>query len=369
MIENGIGMYDYVPKVVSPPGDTLLETIEALGMTQLELSQRMGRPAKTINEIINGKTAITPETALQLERVLGVPAHFWRNREEQYQQYLLAQKDEAELAKCGDWLEEIPFRHLAERGWLKDGASDVERVKSGLEYFGVASVGAWRSTWGSPAAAYRQSPAFEADPGAVAAWLRKGEIEARAIECSPYRKQEFTEVLQKTRSLTVEQQEVFIPKMQSLCAQAGVAVVFVPELPRCRASGAARWLNRGKALVQLSLRYKTNDHLWFTFFHEAAHVLCGDRSCTFIDEFGSRDLASEEEVHADRFAADILIPPAEYRRFTKAAQGGLISRKDVLGFAKSIDVAPGIVVGRLQHDNLLPYTHLNSLKVQLKWTT
>ena len=153
----------------------------------------------------------------------------------------------------------------------------------------------------------------------MAAWLRKGEIEAREIECSPYRKKTFAAVLQKIRSLTVEGQEVFIPKMQSLCAQAGVAVVFVPELPKCRASGAARWLNRGKALVQLSFRYKTNDHLWFTFFHEAAHVLRGDRNRTFIDEFGSRDLASEEE-YADRFAADIR-PPAGYRRFTDATQG------------------------------------------------
>jgi len=190
-------MLDYVPSVVSPPGDTLLETIEALGMTQLELSQRMGRPVKTINEIINGKTAITPETALQLERVLGVPAHFWRNREEQYQQYLLAQKDEAELAKCGDWLEEIPFRHLVERGWARDGANDAERVKSGLEYFGVASVDAWRSTWGSPAAAYRRSPAFEANPGAVAAWLRKGEMEARAMECSPIGRRRLLRSLRK----------------------------------------------------------------------------------------------------------------------------------------------------------------------------
>ncbi len=71
-------------------------------MTQSELAQCMGRRVKTINEITNGRTAITPETALQLERALGIPAYFWRNREEQYRQYLLAQKDEAKLAECGD---------------------------------------------------------------------------------------------------------------------------------------------------------------------------------------------------------------------------------------------------------------------------
>lgn len=369
LTEKCIGMYEYVPDVVSPPGSTLLETIEALGMTQAELARRMGRPVKTINEIINGKTAITPETALQLERVLGIPAHFWRNREEQYQQYLLAQRDEKERAEYSYWLEEIPFRYLVTSGWVKDGANDAERVRLGLEYFGVASVDAWRSTWGSPTAVYRRSPVFEAKPGAVAAWLRKGEIEARTIECSPYRKKAFASALQDIRLLTVEQPEVFIPKMQSLCAQTGVAVVFVPEVPESRASGAARWLNRQKALIQLSFRYKTDDQLWFTFFHEAAHVLGGYQSSAFIDNFEPNDLASEVELEADRFAADILVPPTEYRKFTEGIQGGRISRNKVSAFAKSIGVAPGIVVGRLQHDGLLPYTHLNGLKVRLKWPT
>ncbi|HPQ03365.1 MAG TPA: ImmA/IrrE family metallo-endopeptidase, partial [Bacillota bacterium] len=131
----------------------------------------------------------------------------------------------------------------------------------------------------------------------------------------------------------------------------------------------ARWLNRQKALIQLSFRYKTDDQLWFTFFHEAAHVLGGYQSSAFIDNFEPNDLASEVELEADRFAADILVPPTEYRKFTEGIQGGRISRNKVSAFAKSIGVAPGIVVGRLQHDGLLPYTHLNGLKVRLKWPT
>ena len=79
-----MGQNQYMPDNVSPPGDTLLETIETLGISQSELAERMGRPKKTINEIIKGKTAVTPDTALQLERVLGVPASFWNNRVRQY---------------------------------------------------------------------------------------------------------------------------------------------------------------------------------------------------------------------------------------------------------------------------------------------
>ncbi len=87
----------YVPDVVSPPGETLEETIDALGMSQAELAEHMGRPHKTINEIVNGKAAITPDTALQLERVSGVPAHFWLNREQHYQEWRARQAEEDRL--------------------------------------------------------------------------------------------------------------------------------------------------------------------------------------------------------------------------------------------------------------------------------
>lgn len=85
MIEQELNQY--APDLVSPPGDTLAETLAALGMTQAELAVRSGRPYNTVSEIINGKASITPETALQLERVLGVPARFWLKREQQYQEW------------------------------------------------------------------------------------------------------------------------------------------------------------------------------------------------------------------------------------------------------------------------------------------
>ena len=88
----------YQPDIVSPPSETLLETLEALGLTQAALAERTGRPLKTINKIVKGKAAITPETALQLERVLGVPAHFWDNREAQYRESL-ARREELQRRK------------------------------------------------------------------------------------------------------------------------------------------------------------------------------------------------------------------------------------------------------------------------------
>jgi len=122
----------------------------------------------------------------------------------------------------------------------------------------------------------------------------------------------------------------------------------------------ARWLTPAKAIIQLSFRYRTDDHLWFTFFHEIAHVLRHGKTHVWIEATSSPD--NPREAEADRFSCDILIPRAE--------AGELPSIKtlsDVQRFADSIGVAPGIVVGRLQHDNLWPYSRGNQLKRQLSF--
>lgn len=352
----------YGPDFVSPPGETLLETLETIGMSQAELAGRTGRPVKTINEIINGKTAITPETALQLELVLGIPARFWSNRERHYREFLARAKEEERLQSEVGWLKKVPLKEMNKRGWVQEFDDAVDQLREVLQFFGVVSPDQWQELWLSPRAAFRQSPAFQADPGAVAAWLRRGEIEAQQMECAPYDAARFREILGQIRTLTVELPETFQKQVIDLCAAAGVATVFVPELPRIRASGATRWLTPNKALLQLCLRYKTDDQLWFTFFHEAGHILLHGKRDVFIEEEGDD---SEKEQEADRFAADWLIPPDEWRRIAGRPR---YSKREIVAFATGVGIAPGIVVGRLQHEGHLPYTHCNDLKCRLRWT-
>src|ERR1035438_10206680 len=98
----------YVPDVVSPPGETLLELLESRRMSQAELADRTGRPKKTINEIVRGKAAITAETALQFERVLGIPASFWMAREQNYREALARCEELSTLESQSEWLETVP---------------------------------------------------------------------------------------------------------------------------------------------------------------------------------------------------------------------------------------------------------------------
>ena len=356
----------YTPDVVSPPGETLLETIEELGMSQAELAQRMGRPKKTINEIIWGKAAITPETALQLERVLRVPASFWSNREQQYRQYLARLTEESKLAEEVSWLQRFPVRTMIKKGWIAGFDDQVQQLYELLKFFGVVSPEQWDDVWSRSSVAFRKTPAFQSDREAVSAWLRRGELEAQRIHCQPYKVGTFREVLLDVRRLTIEPPEVFEPAVKRICAEAGVAVVFVPQLPRARISGATRWLSPDKALMQLSLRYKKDDQLWFSFFHEAGHILLHGKRDVFLE---GDDIDGDKEEEANRFAARTLIPPTELARFLNLLTPGLYPGKSAIRtFASELGIAPGIVVGRLQHDKYLLFSHCNDLKRTFVWT-
>src|SRR5450756_1248502 len=306
----------FSPDYVVPPGETLRETIEALAMTQAELAERTSRPKKTINEIVKGKAAITTETAIQFERVLGVPARIWNSLEMNYQERLARLEEQMRLEEDIAWLNTIPWRKLAEYGLIEAKERKIEILAHVLNFFGVASRQAWESYWLSVHAgcSFKESKAFRSNPGAVAAWLRIGELRARGIECAPYDASEFRKTLKCIRKLTTKDPDVFQPLLEEWCANCGVAVVFFPELPKTRLCGATRWLNPRKALLQLSLRYKTDDQLWFTFFHEAVHILKHRKLELYLED-PEVDEMSHEEREADAISENILISNREFKEF------------------------------------------------------
>lgn len=358
----------YLPDFVSPPGTSLQETIDALGMSQAELARRTDRPVKTINEIIKGKAELTPETALQLERVLQVPASFWNNRENQYRAFLAAEKEKLSLVKWVSWAKKMPYRQLIKAKIIPKPQNDTDLVKLLLNFFGVSNPMTLNKMWANQGALYRSSPAFKSSPEAISTWLRIGELKSQKIQCPAYDKNLFLKYLTKIRGLTTETPANFFEPLINYCGQAGVAVVFVRELPGVRVSGAARWLTPKKALIQLNLRYKRNDALWFSFFHEACHILIHGKREAFVDD-DKRSEVNEREVEANNFASDFLIKPSHYKDFLgKFSKKDSISKNDIIGFAAEQGVHPGIVVGRLQHEKIIPYSHMRDLIMKLEWS-
>ena len=354
----------YNPDFVTPPGETLLETLEVICMSQAEFAERTGRPKKTINEIIRGKAMITPETALQFEKVLGVSASFWINREQNYQEWLAREQERENFEQYLSWIEKFPIREMTDLGWIEKHDEPIDKLNELLRFFGIASPQQWEAVTNDLSLAFRRSAAYKAEPDIISVWLRKGEIEAQNIDCEPFDAATFKRVLNEIKPLTNEQPEVFVPRIVELSAKAGVAVVFVHELRRLRTSGATRWLSPNKALIQLSLLYKTDDHLWFTFFHEAGHILLHGKRDIFLE--GNKE-SDEKEKQANRFSADLLIPSNQYKNFHP--RGNFFSKAEIMEFARKLGIAPGIVVGRLQHDGRIPMQNCNDLKRKLVWAS
>lgn len=335
-------------------------------MSQQELAERMDRPTKTINEIIKGKEAITPQTALQLERVLGIPADFWIERERIYRLKLARLDEDEKLLQQAKWMKKFPIRAMSKLGWLNPPERDDEQswVDTLLKFFGVESAQAWRDVYVGgelEASFFRISLHHASDPHAISAWLRQGERAAHKMELPEYKRPNFKAVLAEARDMSRTHPDDFLNRLQALCHAAGVALVYTPCLPKAPITGVARWIHNGRnPLIQLSGRYKTNDVFWFTFFHEAAHILLHSKKLVFLENVEGVPVLAEQEQEANEFAANWLIRPGEWRRFVQKAD---FSEKSVQRFADRQGVHPAAVAGRLEHERLLPHSALRHLKV------
>jgi hypothetical protein len=288
-------------------------------------------------------------------------------REAHFQSDMARQQQRVDFAQALDWAGQFPLSDLRKRGLITRRSQGPELVEELLGFLGIAHPSQWKETQ----VVYRKSQKFESDPFALSAWLREGELEALGIKCAPYDEERFLDVLRDVRSWTRNGPERWWPALQEPCAAAGVAVVIVEPYSGARANGAAHWLSSDKALIQLSLRHRWEDIFWFSFFHEAGHIVLHRKK----DRFGDRaeDLFVETSDHpsdpreqrledeANRFAARTLIPPPHDKRLAT------LGLNDVPAFAQILDVAPAIVVGRMQHDGIVPFNRGNNYRRRLTY--
>jgi HTH-type transcriptional regulator / antitoxin HigA len=359
------------PDWVSPPGETILDLIEEREWSQAELAQRIGYTTKHLNQLIKGKVALTEDAALRLERVLGSTANFWLNREAKYRENLARIEAHERYRNWIHWLDSLPLAELKKIGVIPNerltAQNKPEFVERLLRFFCIASPDQWQERYVTDMQlAFRRTRESQSDIGAISSWLRLGEIEAEKLDGPNYNRAKFEKALKQIRNLTMQSPEQFEPELRRQCHQAGVAFVLVPAIPRTHVSGVARWLNAHRPLIQLSLYGKTNDKFWFTFFHEAAHILLhsedsGEKKSIYLDDLNSDNQNSKEEQEANQWAGDFLIPTKQ-----NACLSDLRTKESVKQFSEEIGTHPGIVVGRLQHDGLIPPSWMNDLKVSFK---
>ncbi len=353
--------YTFEPDYAVPPGETLKKTIAFLGMTQKELSIRTGLTVQSLKRILKGEQPISYETANILELVLNVPASMWNKLEAQYREQLAKIHERKRLVEDLAWLKIIPVAELIKRQAIPHLQDQVDQLRAVLSFFGVSSVQAWHQIWDEPAVAARRSACFGNCPGTASAWIRQGEVQANAIDCADFSKEKFSNAVLEIRKLTVRAPQEFTKEMISLCAEAGVALVFVPEMKKAPWSGATKWLSSKKAMILLNLRGKKEDLFWFAFFHEAGHVLHDSKKDLLINT-GKKKQEDEREIRADEYAAELLIPQKYNKRITK-----IRSKANLVALAEELEISPGILAGRYQYLTG-KYSFFNGLKRTFEWS-
>jgi len=353
----------YSSNLAIPPGEYLEENLQALDINQADLARRMGRPAQTINEIISGTKAITPETALQLEQVLGISACVWSNLETEYRLILARQaaaqtlEDERPIAKC------FPYNEIAKLELVKSSRAPLSRIKELRRFFGVSSLFNIQSVKEySPA--FRQNTNGKLCQESLAAWLRAGHIMANKTPTATFNKSALESHLLTIKQLTNETSpQILLQKLRQLLANCGVALIVIPHFSKTYTTGATFWASKDKAVVMMSLRGSWSDIFWFSLLHELGHVLLHDKRVTFLENKSTNPEYLKQENEADLFSQSTLIPAQAYKKFKQSAD---FSPHSIQEFAKTIGVFPGIVTGRLQHDKILPHT-LNYHRIRFKW--
>jgi len=360
----------FEPKAVPHPGKTVVEYLDFHGWSQRDLARRTGLTPKTISEICNGKAPITPPTSLALEKVFQRPAHLWLNLQRQFDEAEARRSELGKSAHWKDWARKFPLKEMKQLSFsLPSGQSDVDIL---LNFLGVSSPESWSSVWSATEVAYRQTRRFTTSTEPVSAWVRETELVAAQLETAEFNEQLLRSSIDKLRRFTRERVDEVMGPVQNLCAAAGVAVVWVPELRHTGISGCARWLTDKKALIGLTLRHKTDDQMWFTFFHELGHLLLHRKKRSFVLDNAAEDLSDrvvdpemqQYESEASRFADDTLIPPSALTDFMRKKT---FTNDSIHDFADAISISPGLVVGRLQFEGLLAPHQGNALKQKLNW--
>ncbi len=353
---------EFAPNWSVHPGAVLEERLEVFGLSQAEFARRAGLTAKLVSDIIAGKNIVSSSTAHAIAPVTGLPAIVWLNLQSAHSLFEEQARSRPTEAAAQKFLARFPVRDLQSRKMLPN-KSGVDLIDDVLRFLGIGSLSAYSARRAGLVVNYRHSQTFPSSEDHLFAWLQCGVVRARQMRLSAYDKVGFEKAARRElRALTVKRPDDFWADLVEKCRTLGVAIVAEPPFPGTKLSGAAHWLDEGNPVIQLSLRHKTNDHFWWSFFHECGHVILHPEQ-NFVDDATPR--GSEREDEANEFALEALVGKKRLEQFIAT---GRRSRAAILAFANEVGVHPGSVVGMLQFREAITWGQHNDLKESFRFS-
>jgi HTH-type transcriptional regulator/antitoxin HigA len=346
-----------------PPGEFIREELEARGWSQRDLAYVLGVAEQSVNQIVSGKRGISAEMAKAMGDAFDVPAQFFVNLQSAYE-LSKARVPDPSVSRKAKLQGSFPLREMIRRGWVPD--VDTSVLEGHVARFFELENGS-----GTPEVAFAAKRSDSEEPPAQIAWLFRVRQLAREMVVPPYSQRALKKALEGLNRLMVEPEEArHVPRVLSEC---GVCFVLVENLPGSKIDGVCTWLRDGTTpVIGMSTRYDRIDNFWFVLRHEIEHVLLkhGVESAVVDTELegekaGTGEGLSEEERLANAAASDFCVPRKQMDSFYNRKYP-YFYEKDVIAFARSLGVHPGIVAGQLRW-RLKKWTLFSKLLVKVRF--
>lgn len=352
---------EYKDIVAFHPGYYIADIIEDMAINQAEFATRMGTTPKTLSLLINGQTNITNDLAKKLSVMLGTSVEVWQNLQNSYDQKLIEIQQAKDIDAQAELAKEIDYKYFVDVIGLPIARNINDKVINLCKFFQVADLRIMLQA--DFLVNFRSSLSCNSEKNIInsRAWIQTAMNISKSIETKPYNSEKLKEYLPELRGMTVKKPEIFLPRMREIFAECGIAFVLLPHLKNSGVNGAVKWVTDDRVVLAMNNRGIDADKFWFSLFHEIKHVLQQKIKTVFISSSIEEmmNINDKLEIEADKFATNYLIPPKDYRRL---APTKYISDDEIVEFANSIRIHPGIVAGRLQHEGIIAQNRCSKLK-------
>lgn len=369
----------YAPNFAVHPGESLAEALDDRHMTQSELAVRTWISEKHINQIINGKAPITPETAMKLDTVLSISSDFWNNLQKNYEETLArleADKMIESEISCFPKFKNC-YAELVKHWALTNSKDTKVKIKQLLSFFGVSSL---KSVITTENLAFRISNKQKIDKETLSWWLRLGALryneQKKTNIIKIYDEKKLKSALEKLRNLTKEKWN-FWSEITKILNECWVAIYFMPYFSKTFVNGVARRIG-DNPMIQVSPRWKSHDIFRFTLFHEIGHIILHGKKDEFADLRDTEDIkentfidcdwldlwhGDKKEIEANDFASNVLIPNDSYKKFLSK---NIFSDDTIHSFATKIAIDVWIVARRLAKEDKIDRKQANHFRTAIE---
>ena len=345
---------EFIPHIATHPGEVLKDELTSRNIKQREFAAEIGMQPTMLNEIINGKRAITPQIAIIIEKALQIEADFWLNVQSQYEldTERIKERTIKKLQTIEVWqmiTKYVPVKYFRKEGFLtgvqeKDIAliKDIYKV-SNIE--GIAeNIGLQKSM-----SFFRKSSQLQVDEINLLGWSKLAAFKAKQLKVNSFDTKKLPELKKELRKLFFINQNTK-KSTKILLENYGVKLVFLQKFDKTPVDGYS-FISGNNPSIALTLRHKRIDNFAFTIMHELGHIemhLGKNNESEFIDFYGKGIVKNDKEIEADNYAKELLISASEWEDFIKNFTP--YTDEKILRFSEKYEIHPYIVFGRISHE-------------------